>query len=94
MQQLRISRSRRMLFLAATLAAVVGASTAFVSWRRGPVVNGHPVDTGSPYENTRLGVKYVGDAVCALPCGDRRELPPASDGPFARSDRVGARDGE
>ena len=60
-----MSRSRRILFLAAVSAAVVGSSTAFVSWRRALEVSVHPMDTGSPYENTRLGVKYVGDAVCA-----------------------------
>ncbi len=64
MQQSGTSRSRRILFLAAILAAVLGSATAFVSWRNTPGVSLHPVDTGSPYENTRLEVKYVGDAAC------------------------------
>src|SRR5437763_11727744 len=60
-----MSRSRSILFLVAVLAAVAGSSTAFVSWRRASEVRFHPVDTGSPYENTRLGVKSIGDAACA-----------------------------
>ena len=65
MQRPGIPRSRRILFLAAVLAAVVGASTAFVSWRSAREAIVHPLDTGSPYENTRPGVKSVGDAACA-----------------------------
>jgi hypothetical protein len=61
----RMSRIRRILFLAGVLAAVVGSSTAFVSWRRAPVVSSDGGDTGSPYRNTRLGVEYLGDAACA-----------------------------
>jgi Flp pilus assembly protein TadD len=58
------SRLRMILPLAALLA-VAGTSTAFVSWWRAPEVRPRPlVDTGSPYQNTRPGIKYVGDAAC------------------------------
>ncbi len=52
-----MTRSRRILFLAAVVVAVVGSSTAFVSWRGANRRIVHPVDADSPYENTRPGVK-------------------------------------
>jgi Flp pilus assembly protein TadD len=56
---------RRTILLFAALLAVGGFSTAVVSWRRAPGGHsGHLVDTGSPYKNTRPGVKFVGDAAC------------------------------
>ena len=57
------SRRRIVLVLAAVLA-VVGSWIAYVSWRTAGKVSLHQVDTGSPYKNTRSGVKYVGDAAC------------------------------
>jgi Tfp pilus assembly protein PilF len=65
MHQPRIHRSRRILFLAAALAAAVGSSTAFVSWRGAHQVSVHPTSLDSPHENTRPGIHYVGDAACA-----------------------------
>ena len=59
----RRSRSR---FVAVVLT-VLGVATALVSWRIAPtpVPARRPVaGTSSPYQNTRLGVKYVGDAAC------------------------------
>jgi len=61
------TRPRRRYRLVAGLLAILGVATALVSWRTaltpGP---GRPLsaDTGSPYQNTRPGVKYVGDAAC------------------------------
>ena len=64
--QTETRRSRRNRLVAGVLA-VLGVATALVSWRT--ALTPGPgrrllVDTGSPYLNTRPGVKYVGDAAC------------------------------
>lgn len=60
-----MSRRRRNRLVAGVLG-VLGVATAVIGWRlavtRGP--GSLTVDTGSPYQNTRPGVEYVGDAAC------------------------------
>jgi Flp pilus assembly protein TadD len=46
------------------MVLVLGSSAALVTWRASPRVSVHQSDTGSPYKNTRVGVKYLGDAAC------------------------------
>jgi Flp pilus assembly protein TadD len=61
--QLQTPRSLRLRRLAVVLS-VVGFSAATLTWwtsRNGDV---HRVEAGSPYPNTRPGVKYVGDSAC------------------------------
>jgi Flp pilus assembly protein TadD len=56
----RTPRNRRLLLLA-TVLILIGLSGAFLTWwtsRSGVIA-------GSPYANTRPGVKYVGDSACA-----------------------------
>src|SRR5271166_4872260 len=53
--------------LVAGVLAIVAVATALIFWRtaKTPGPGRNPlVDTGSPYENTRHGVKYVGNAAC------------------------------
>src|SRR5271168_5382980 len=57
------SRRRIVLFLAAVLA-FVGLWMAYVSWPTASKLSLHQMDTGSPYKNTRLEVKYLGDEAC------------------------------
>jgi hypothetical protein len=57
------ARSRRLLLAAVLMAA--GASWLITTWRASPRDDIHRLEFGSPYENTRPGVKYVGDAECA-----------------------------
>jgi tetratricopeptide (TPR) repeat protein len=55
---------RRVLFAAAAVLALAGLFGLSLC-RRSPTRNGvEELATGSPYANTRLGVKYVGDAAC------------------------------
>ena len=58
-----VSRRRIVLVLAAVLA-VVGSLIAYLSWPTAGKVSLHQNDTGSPYKNTRLEVKYLGDEAC------------------------------
>ena len=61
------TRRRGWKRLVAGVLTVVGIASATVSWRTALIPRpGRPslVDTGSPYQNTRPGVKYVGDAAC------------------------------
>src|SRR5262249_52213116 len=61
------SLRRRRNRLVAGVLALLGVATALVSWRsaRAPGPGRSlVVDTGSPYQNTRRGVKYGGDAAC------------------------------
>ncbi len=51
--------------LVATALIVAGALWLFLTWRGSSKDHIHGVELGSPYENTRPGVKYVGDAACA-----------------------------
>ncbi|HKI16384.1 MAG TPA: multiheme c-type cytochrome, partial [Isosphaeraceae bacterium] len=60
---LRRATRRRLLFLTAALL-MAASSAAILTW---PTSTRRAVDrrdSGSPYQNTRLGVKYVGDAAC------------------------------
>jgi Tetratricopeptide repeat/Cytochrome c554 and c-prime len=61
--QLTTSRKRRLLFLAAVVTAV-GSTAALLSWRTSPKRGINPLVFRSPYENSRPGVKYVGDLAC------------------------------
>jgi len=61
--ELRTPRRRRLLLLAAVLS-LVGSSTLFLTWRTSPKGDVRRVGARSLYENTRPGVKYVGDAAC------------------------------
>ena len=56
---------RRRILLVVIVLAVVGPLTILTTWRRAPDVSLQQADTGSPYKNTRPGVKYVGDAACS-----------------------------
>ncbi len=46
------------------LLLVLGSSAAVVTWRTSPSISLRQSDIGSPYKNTRLEVRYVGDAAC------------------------------
>src|SRR5205085_9189635 len=59
----RLRRRRALLFT--LVLAVVGFGIAFVSWRTPTKVRADRSEVGSPYQNTRPGVKYLGDAACA-----------------------------
>ena len=80
------------LLLLAAVADAVTAWVFFVSWRSSRIETDRRKDPVSPYLNTRSEVKYLGDAAC-VGCHPKssRNLPPASDGPFVRSDPGGAR---
>src|SRR5689334_2852470 len=100
MEQPGISRSRRILFLAAVLATVAGSSTAFVSWRSAPRDTVHRVDTStrSSDANPRPGVKPVRDAACArchaeIAQSYRRHPMGRSLAPIASAPATGADDG-
>jgi predicted CXXCH cytochrome family protein len=55
-----------MILLVAAILAVAGSATTFVAWRRASGINHPPmVEIASPYVNTRLAVRYVGDSACA-----------------------------
>jgi len=64
-------------------------------------VSVHLVDNGSPYENTRPGVKYVGNTICARCHGEisetyrrhpmGRSLAPIASAPARRNDNVSGR---
>jgi hypothetical protein len=60
-------RGRSIQLLVAILAAA-GSTAALIAWRpplSSPVRRSvHLPDEGSPYANTRPGVRYVGDAAC------------------------------
>jgi len=56
-------RKRLVLFWAAILA-LAGSALAYVSWPASRKLRIQERDGGSPYENTRTGVKYLGDAAC------------------------------
>ncbi len=61
------TRRRRRNWLVAGVLSVLGVATALVSWRAArPPGPGRSLvlNTGSPYQNTRPLVKYVGDAAC------------------------------
>jgi hypothetical protein len=59
------TRGRRIrLGLVVLVLAIGGSSTALVARRRGVEESLRQADTGSPYKNTRPGVRYVGDAAC------------------------------
>jgi hypothetical protein len=53
------------ILLGLVVLAIAGSSTFLITWRRAAEESLRRADTGSPYKNTRLGVKYVGDAACA-----------------------------
>ncbi len=61
------TRRRRWIWRLAAVSAVLGLATLLICW---PPVPAHgpgrasAVLSGSPYLNTRPGVKYVGDAAC------------------------------
>jgi hypothetical protein len=57
-------RKQRMLITGAILF-FVSVPLALLAWQRSRTVGIHPLDPASPYANTRLAVKYVGDAACA-----------------------------
>ena len=64
--QTETRRGRRNWFVAGVVT-VLGVATALVSWRAAPTPRPGRrlvVETGSPYQNTRPGVKYVGDTAC------------------------------
>ena len=57
----------RRIWPPATVLAVLGLATTFICWRHVPALGpgrAKAVLSGSPYQNTRPGVKYVGDAAC------------------------------
>ena len=56
---------KRRIPLLIIVLAVVAPVTLLTTWPRAPDVSLNEVDTGSPYKNTRPGVKYVGDAACS-----------------------------
>ena len=62
------SRARAIRLLVALVAAA-GSAAAVITWRATPSSPARrsvqPLDEGSPYANTRPGVRYVGDAACA-----------------------------
>jgi hypothetical protein len=62
--ELGMPRRQRLLLLAA-VSIIVAASGAFLAWRASPGKRVDPLEFRSPYQNTRLGVAYVGDAVCS-----------------------------
>ncbi|HZW31193.1 MAG TPA: cytochrome c3 family protein, partial [Isosphaeraceae bacterium] len=66
--QAGMPRGRAIQLLVAVLA-VVGSAAAVITWRTSsspPPRRSVPLwDEGSPYANTRAGVRYVGDAACA-----------------------------
>ena len=55
----------RILALGLIVAAVVASLTIWMTGRGANEVSQSPADSGSPYQNTRPGVKYVGDAACS-----------------------------
>jgi len=59
----REPRRRRLLFLTAALI-VVASSAAILTWMTSTERTVYRVEYGSPYQNTHLGVKYVGDEAC------------------------------
>jgi len=59
--KLRTARRGRLL---AAVLSVVGSWALFLTWRTSPDGNVHLPDARSVYENTRPGVKYLGDAAC------------------------------
>jgi predicted CXXCH cytochrome family protein len=56
-------RKQRIALLAAVLT-IVSSGIAVVSWRTTRTASVQENDSVSPYQNTRPGVKYVGDAAC------------------------------
>jgi Tfp pilus assembly protein PilF len=61
----RTSHGRRILVLAAVLAAVAASWTAFIVLRGNPSASLHLVGIGSHDDTTRPGIKSVGDMACA-----------------------------
>ena len=62
-----VPRRGRWIWLLAAVLAVLGLATALISWRHVPAQGpgrARVVLSSSPYQNTRPGVKYVGDAAC------------------------------
>ncbi len=57
-------RKRLVLFVSAILALSGGTALVYDSWPASRKLRIHERETGSPYKNMRLGVKYVGDAAC------------------------------
>jgi len=56
---------KQQIQLLAAILVVVSSWMVFVSWRAPRTVNFRRADPVSPYRNTRLEVKYLGDAACA-----------------------------
>ncbi len=61
------TRRRRWIWLLAAVLAVLGLATTLICWRHVPAQGpgrASAVLSGSPYQNTRPGVKYLGDTAC------------------------------
>jgi len=64
--EFRSTRARRPRFLFITVVlAGIGCSLILLASRTSRVKDVHRFDPVSPYQNTRAGVKYLGDATCA-----------------------------
>ena len=55
---------RRNVLLSAAVLAVVGSVVGLLTWWTSRDLRPRRIDASSPYSNTRLGVKYVGDEAC------------------------------
>jgi hypothetical protein len=62
---------KRLVLVFTAILALVGSGLAYVSWPVSRKLRIHERESGSPYENTRPGVEYLGDAVCI---GCHREI--------------------
>jgi Tfp pilus assembly protein PilF len=95
----------RAIRLVVALLTAAGAAAAVVAWRASRMPPARqtvrPLDEGSPFANTRAGVRYVGDAACARchaeiaatyrqhPMG--RSLAPIDAAPATGGDEAGGR---
>jgi hypothetical protein len=60
-----MSTSRTILSCTALVIALIGLALTFKTWWGSQRLGVASLHIGSPYQNTRYAVKYVGDEVCA-----------------------------